>query len=156
MLEEHTYTVREEHTLKLASKATANANAINSSPESQYQVVFGILDVVLAQHPTISKLLADEDEFLLVWWDTFLDFNVGLDIFTCASITHWTKYSYWSLLWPRLTQFIWEQVTKNPLKKNPSGIVYRKDSSTITIHSLFLHYLGSIFCAVECRMFASL
>jgi len=40
-----------------------------------------LLNVVVGQGTAIFELLAGEDETLLVWWNTFLVLNLGLDIF---------------------------------------------------------------------------
>jgi len=39
-----------------------------------------LLDVVIRESTTILKLLAGEDQALLVWGDTLLVLNLGLDI----------------------------------------------------------------------------
>ena len=39
-----------------------------------------LLDVVVAESSTILKLLSSEDESLLVWWDSFLVLDLGLDV----------------------------------------------------------------------------
>jgi hypothetical protein len=39
-----------------------------------------LLDIVVAQGPSVFKLLAGEDESLLVRWDPFLVLDLGLDI----------------------------------------------------------------------------
>ena len=39
-----------------------------------------LLDVVIGKGPTILKLLTIEDETLLVWGDTLLVLDLGLDI----------------------------------------------------------------------------
>jgi len=39
-----------------------------------------LLDVVVAQGTTILKLLASENQALLVRWDTFLVLNIRLDV----------------------------------------------------------------------------
>merc|ERR1712172_194142 len=39
-----------------------------------------LLNVVVRQSATILQLFAGEDEPLLVWWDSFLVLNLGLDI----------------------------------------------------------------------------
>jgi hypothetical protein len=40
-----------------------------------------LLDVVVAESAAILKLLSSEDESLLVWGDTFLVLDLGLDVF---------------------------------------------------------------------------
>jgi len=39
-----------------------------------------LLDVVVRKSSAILELLSSEDESLLVWWDTFLILNLGLDV----------------------------------------------------------------------------
>jgi len=40
-----------------------------------------LLDVVVGEGSAVFKLLSGEDESLLVWWDTFLVLDLGLDVF---------------------------------------------------------------------------
>merc|ERR1712021_260527 len=40
-----------------------------------------LLDVVIGQGATIFELLSGEDETLLIWGDTLLILNLGLDVF---------------------------------------------------------------------------
>ena len=48
---------------------------LSASPQPEHQVEGGLLlDVVVGQGPAIFKLLAGEDETLLVWWDTCCEF----------------------------------------------------------------------------------
>jgi len=39
-----------------------------------------LLDVVIGEGSTVLELLSGEDESLLVWWDTFLVLDLGLDV----------------------------------------------------------------------------
>jgi hypothetical protein len=39
-----------------------------------------LLDVVVAKGSTIFELFTGKDQSLLVWWDTLLVLNLGLDI----------------------------------------------------------------------------
>ena len=39
-----------------------------------------LLDVVVRESSSVFKLLSSEDETLLIWWDTFLILDLGLDI----------------------------------------------------------------------------
>jgi len=39
-----------------------------------------LLDVVVAQSASILKLLSSKDETLLVWWDSLLVLDLGLDV----------------------------------------------------------------------------
>jgi len=54
---------------------------LHTTSESQHQMESGfLLDVVVGEGSSILKLLTSEDKSLLVWWDTFLILNLGLDI----------------------------------------------------------------------------
>jgi len=54
--------------------------AITTS-ESEYQVEGGLLlDVVVGEGTAILELLSGEDEALLVWWDSLLVLDLGLDV----------------------------------------------------------------------------
>jgi len=39
-----------------------------------------LLDVVVGEGAAILELLSSEDEALLIWWDTFLVLDLGLDV----------------------------------------------------------------------------
>jgi hypothetical protein len=39
-----------------------------------------LLDVVVGEGSAVFELLAGEDESLLIWWDTFLVLDLGLDV----------------------------------------------------------------------------
>ena len=39
-----------------------------------------LLDVVIGEGSSILELLSSEDESLLIWWDTFLVLDLGLDV----------------------------------------------------------------------------
>ena len=39
------------------------------------------LDVVIGEGSAVFELLTSKDESLLIWWDTFLVLDLGLDIF---------------------------------------------------------------------------
>jgi len=39
-----------------------------------------LLDVVVRKSSAILELLSSEDESLLIWWDTFLVLDLGLDV----------------------------------------------------------------------------
>ena len=39
-----------------------------------------LLDVVVGKGSSILELLSSEDKSLLVWWDTFLILDLGLDV----------------------------------------------------------------------------
>ena len=52
-----------------------------SSSESKNQVEGGLLlDVVIRESSAVLELLSGEDESLLVWWDSFLVLDLGLDV----------------------------------------------------------------------------
>ena len=40
-----------------------------------------LLDVVIRKGSAVFELLTSEDESLLIWWDTFLILDLGLDVF---------------------------------------------------------------------------
>jgi hypothetical protein len=44
-----------------------------------------LLDVVVRESSTILELLTSEDESLLIWWDTFLVLDLGLDVLDSVS-----------------------------------------------------------------------
>jgi len=44
-----------------------------------------LLDVVVREGSSVLKLLSSEDESLLIWWDTFLILDLGLDILNGVS-----------------------------------------------------------------------
>ena len=39
------------------------------------------MDIVFGDGSSILKLLPSENESLLIWWNTFLVLNLGLDVF---------------------------------------------------------------------------
>jgi len=52
-----------------------------STSESQDQMEGGLLlDVVIREGSAVLELLSSEDKSLLVWWDTFLILDLGLDV----------------------------------------------------------------------------
>jgi len=54
---------------------------LHTSSESQHKMEGGLLlDVVVGEGSSILKLLSGEDESLLVWWDTFLILDLGLNV----------------------------------------------------------------------------
>ena len=54
---------------------------LHTTTESQNEVKGGVLlDRVVLHGVAVLQLLTSEDEALLVWWDTFLVLNLGLDI----------------------------------------------------------------------------
>ena len=54
---------------------------LHSSSETKNQMKSRLLlNVVVTQRTAIFQLLSSEDETLLVWWDTFLVLNLGLDV----------------------------------------------------------------------------
>ena len=44
-----------------------------------------LLDVVVAQGSSVLELFTGEDESLLIWWDTFLILDLGLDVLDSVS-----------------------------------------------------------------------
>jgi len=55
---------------------------LHTTSESQHKMEGGLLlDVVVREGSSVLELLTGEDESLLVWWDTFLVLDLGLDIF---------------------------------------------------------------------------
>ena len=54
---------------------------LHASTESEDQMEGGLLlDVVVGKSTSILKLLSSEDESLLIWWDSFLVLDLGLDV----------------------------------------------------------------------------
>ncbi|KGL78052.1 hypothetical protein N309_05666, partial [Tinamus guttatus] len=54
---------------------------LHATPQAQHQVQGGLLlDVVVGQGASIFQLLASKDQPLLIWGDTFLILDLGLDI----------------------------------------------------------------------------
>merc|ERR1712100_204631 len=59
---------------------------LHTSSKSEDQVEGGLLlDVVVGKGSVVLELLTSEDESLLVWWDTFLVLDLGLDVFDGVS-----------------------------------------------------------------------
>merc|ERR1712151_1388029 len=55
---------------------------LHTTSESQHKMESGLLlDVVIGEGSAILELLTSEDESLLVWWNTFLVLDLGLDVF---------------------------------------------------------------------------
>jgi hypothetical protein len=61
------------------SLLTAPSLLSTSQPQNQVQSRL-LLDVVVAQGSSIFQLLTSKDKSLLVWWDTLLVLNLGLDV----------------------------------------------------------------------------
>ena len=54
---------------------------LHTTSESQDEMEGGLLlDVVVRKGSSILELLSSEDESLLVWWDTLLILDLGLDV----------------------------------------------------------------------------
>ena len=54
---------------------------LHTSSESENKMESGLfLDVVVGKSSSILELLSGEDESLLIWWDTFLVLDLGLDV----------------------------------------------------------------------------
>jgi len=55
---------------------------LHTSSKSEDEMEGGLLlDVVVRKGSSILELLSGEDESLLIWWDTFLVLDLGLDVF---------------------------------------------------------------------------
>ena len=54
---------------------------LHTTSESEDEMESGLLlDVVIGESSSILELLSSEDESLLVWWDTLLILDLGLDV----------------------------------------------------------------------------
>merc|ERR1712201_46705 len=54
---------------------------LHASPESEHKVEGALLlDVVVRESPSVLQLLASEDQPLLIWGDSFLVLDLGLDV----------------------------------------------------------------------------
>ena len=59
---------------------------LHTTSKSEDEMESGLLlDVVVGEGSTIFELLTSEDKSLLVWWNTFLVLDLGLDIFNGVS-----------------------------------------------------------------------
>ena len=59
---------------------------LHTSSESKDQVKSGLLlDVVVGESSSILKLLSSENESLLIWWDSLLILDLGLDVLNGVS-----------------------------------------------------------------------
>ena len=55
---------------------------LHTSSKSEDEMESGLLlDVVVGEGSAVLELLTSEDESLLIWWDTFLVLDLGLDVF---------------------------------------------------------------------------
>ena len=55
---------------------------LHTTSKSEDEMEGGLLlDVVVRKGSSILELLTGEDESLLIWWDTFLVLDLGLDVF---------------------------------------------------------------------------
>jgi hypothetical protein len=55
---------------------------LHTSSKSENKMESGLfLDVVIGEGSAVFELLTSKDESLLIWWDTFLVLDLGLDIF---------------------------------------------------------------------------
>jgi len=62
---------------------------LGTTTQTQHQMESGLLlDVVVAQRAPILKLLASKDQTLLVWGDSLLVLDLGLDIFDSVRGLH--------------------------------------------------------------------
>jgi len=71
----------------LASEGLDEDLHATSQPKNQVQSGL-LLDVVVREGPTILKLLASEDQPLLVGWDTLLVLDLGFDILNRVAGLH--------------------------------------------------------------------
>ena len=54
---------------------------LHTTSKSQDEMKSGLLlDVVVGEGSTVLELLSSEDESLLIWWNTFLVLDLGLDV----------------------------------------------------------------------------
>ena len=59
---------------------------LHTTSESQHEMESGLLlDVVVGEGSAVLELLSSEDESLLVWWNTLLVLDLGLDILNGVS-----------------------------------------------------------------------
>ena len=59
---------------------------LHTTSKSEDEMESGLfLDVVVGESSSILKLLSGEDKSLLVWWNTFLVLDLGLDVFDGVS-----------------------------------------------------------------------
>merc|ERR1712213_269590 len=63
----------------LASQCLDKDLHTSSQSENQMQGTF-LLDIVIREGPSIFQLLSSKDQSLLIWWDSFLVLDLGLDI----------------------------------------------------------------------------
>ena len=54
---------------------------LHTTSESEHEMESGLLlDVVVGEGSAVLKVLSSEDESLLIWWDSFLVVDLGLDV----------------------------------------------------------------------------
>jgi len=59
---------------------------LHTTSESQHKMESGLLlDVVVGEGSAVLELLTSEDESLLIWWDSLLVLDLGLDVFNGVS-----------------------------------------------------------------------
>merc|ERR1711963_1365486 len=63
----------------LASEGLDEDLHTSSQSENQMESTF-LLDIVIREGPSIFQLLSSKDQSLLIWWDSFLVLDLGLDI----------------------------------------------------------------------------
>ena len=57
------------------------AGSLEATTETQDKVEGALLlDVIVGEGATVFELLSSEDQTLLVWWDTLLVLDLGLDV----------------------------------------------------------------------------
>merc|ERR1712232_332752 len=70
------------------SSSRTSTNTIPST-QAQPQMKSGLfLDVVVRKCPSIFQLLASEDKALLIWRNSFLVLDFGLDVVNCVRCLH--------------------------------------------------------------------
>merc|ERR1712190_617995 len=63
------------------NRPTSSRSSLHTSAETQDQVQGGLLlDVVIRKRASVLELLPCEDQALLIWWDSLLVLDLGLDI----------------------------------------------------------------------------
>jgi hypothetical protein len=57
----------------------------STSTKPEHKVQSGLfLDIVVGQGASVLKLLSSEDKTLLIWWDSLLVLDLGLDVVNCV------------------------------------------------------------------------
>ena len=67
--------------ISFSQQCPVSSTDLVPSAKTKYQVKRGLLlDVVVRQGAAVLELLSSENQTLLVWWNTFLILNLGLNI----------------------------------------------------------------------------